>query len=121
MLPITYLLYITISITITVWVGNVLRRAGRTFLIANFQGNADIADSVNHLLLVGFYLINFGFIFLTLKYGDKTETLAGMLEFLSTKIGLVVLVLGGMHFFNMAMLVKYRNVNFLQKMQGDKQ
>ena len=108
MLPIAYAIYVITSVAIAVWVGKTLTKNGRIFLINNFKGNAELADSVNHLLLVGFYLVNFGFISLALKYGDKTETLAGMIEFLSTKIGLVILVLGGMHFFNMWALVKFR-------------
>ena len=37
----------------------------------NFHGREKLADSVNHLLLVGFYLINLGFVCLALRYGDK--------------------------------------------------
>ncbi|MDX1975352.1 MAG: hypothetical protein SFT92_06710 [Rickettsiales bacterium] len=104
-----YLIYLMISLAITVWVGRSLNKNGRVFLVENFKGNAAIADSVNHLLLVGFYLVNIGFICLALKYGDKPQTLDQGIEFLSTKIGLVVLVLGGMHFFNMRSLVQFRH------------
>ena len=108
MLPIAYAIYVIASVAIAVWVGKTLHKNGRVFLVQNFKGNTELADSVNDLLLVGFYLVNFGFICLALKYGEKTETLAGMIEFLSTKIGLVILVLGGMHFFNMFALAKYK-------------
>jgi hypothetical protein len=67
-----------------------------------------LADSVNHLLLVGFYLINIGFVCLALRYGDKPTELVGAIEFLSTKIGLVIVLLGVMHFFNMRMLMRIR-------------
>mgnify|MGYP006178043083 CR=1 FL=1 len=60
-----------------------------------------LADSVNHLLVVGFYLINLGYVTLALKLGDKPASTQGAIEFLSTKVGLVLLVLGAMHFFNM--------------------
>lgn len=107
-----YISYLLISILITVWVGHSLNRNGRIFLVENFSGNEQLADSVNHLLLVGFYLINFGFITLTLKYGDKPDTLEQGIEFLSTKTGWVILILGLMHFFNMRSLVRFRDFKF---------
>lgn len=45
---------------------------------------------------------------LALRYGTKPTDLVGAFEFLSTKVGLVVVILGIMHFFNMRMLVRYR-------------
>ena len=63
---------------------------------------------MNHLLLVGFYLINIGFVCLALRYGDKPTNAVTAVEFLSTKIGLVIVLLGFMHFFNMRMLVRFR-------------
>jgi hypothetical protein len=109
MVAINYIVYLVASILITVWVGRSLNRNGRIFLVENFRGNEQLADSVNHLLLVGFYLINFGFISLALKYGDKPYTIEGGIEFLSTKIGLVIIILGAMHFFNMRALIKFRH------------
>ena len=72
-----------------------------------------MADSVNHLLVVGFYLINIGYVSLALKYGDKPRTSQDAFEFLSTKIGLVLLILGGMHFFNVFNFVNYNALSGL--------
>jgi hypothetical protein len=104
----TYLIYVTVSLAVTIWVGQSLHGNGRVFLVENFQGREKLADSVNHLLLVGFYLVNIGFVSLALRYGDKPTDLVGAVEFLSTKIGIVIVVLGVMHFFNMRMLVRFR-------------
>jgi hypothetical protein len=103
-----YLVYLLASIALTVWVAQTLHRNGRVFLVDAFHGNERLADSVNHLLVVGFYLINAGFVALALKYGDKPRDLAQAIEFLSTKIGLVLVVLGGMHFFNVFNFAKIR-------------
>jgi hypothetical protein len=104
----TYLVYVAVSVAITVWVGRSLHGNGRVFLVENFQGRDKLADSVNHLLLVGFYLVNIGFVCLALRYGEKPTDLVGVVEYLSTKIGLVIVLLGCMHFFNMRMLVRFR-------------
>ena len=74
---------------------------GRVFLVEVFHGDESLADSVNHLLVVGFYLINFGYVSLALKIGYQVETVQASVEALSWKIGLVLLVLGCMHFFNL--------------------
>ena len=97
----TYLSYIVISILLTVWVAQTLHKNGRVFLVDVFNGNEALADSVNHLLVVGFYLINFGYVSLALKMSVYPENWAQSIEDLSWKIGLVLLVLGGMHFVNL--------------------
>lgn len=98
---ITYSVYTVVSILLTVWVARTLHRNGRVFLIEVFHGDERLADSVNHLLVVGFYLINFGYVSLALKIGYQVETIRASVEALSWKIGLVLLVLGSMHFFNL--------------------
>ena len=105
---ISYIAYVLISVTLTVWVARTLHRNGRIFLVEAFHGDEHMADSVNHLLVVGFYLINVGYITLALKYGDKPADVQGAFEFLSTKVGLVLVVLGVMHFFNMFNFDKMR-------------
>ncbi len=105
---IAYFFYLVLSVGMTLWVARTLHRNGRVFLLQAFHGREDMADAVNHLLVVGFYLINLGFVAFALRYGDKPATLQEMIEFLSTKLGLVLLVLGAMHFFNMFNFEKMR-------------
>lgn len=104
----TYAVYVVVSVALTVWVARTLHRNGRVFLVDAFSGNETLADSINHLLLVGFYLINVGYVALALKYGDKPHDVQGAIEFGSTKIGLVLLVLGVMHFFNLFVFAEVR-------------
>jgi hypothetical protein len=95
-------------VALTIWVARTLHKHGRIFLIDSFQGNEALADSVNHLLVVGFYLINIGCVSLALKYGDRPQDAQGVMEVLSTKLGLVLVILGVMHFFNMYVFSKMR-------------
>ncbi len=104
----TYAFYLPISVALTVWVARTLHKNGRYFLIDAFGGNEKLADSINHLLVVGFYLINIGYVTLALRRGDKPGDLQGAIEFLSTKVGFVLVVLGGMHFFNLYVLTRWR-------------
>lgn len=104
----SYLAYLAASVGLTVWVAQTLHKNGRIFLVDSFAGNEKLADSVNHLLVVGFYLINVGYVSLALKYGKKPTDVVEAIESFSTKIGIVLLVLGGMHFFNMYVFTRMR-------------
>jgi len=104
----TYLIYLALSIALTIWVGRTLHKNGRVFLVDVFHGNDALADSVNHLLVVGFYLINFGYVSLALKLGYEVNTAQAGIEALSVKVGMVLLVLGGMHFFNLFIFSRMR-------------
>jgi hypothetical protein len=103
-----YLIYLAISILLTVWVARTLHKNGRIFLVDCFGGNEAMADSVNHLLVVGFYLINFGYVTLALKTDNPPVDTQQVIENLSSKVGIVLLVLGGMHFLNLFVFSKLR-------------
>lgn len=115
----TYAIYVLVSVALTIWVGRTLNKNGRVFLVETLDGNDALADSVNHLLLVGFYLVNIGFVSLALRYGEKPTTYVEAVEFLSTKIGFAIVVLGIMHFFNMYALVRYRKSRLFRLLKQD--
>ena len=96
----TYLAYLLVAVPLTIWVARTLSRNGRVFLVDVFEDKEDLADAVNKLLVVGFYLLNLGFVMLYLRSGQAVEDLTGLFEALSVKIGIVMLVLGVVHFFN---------------------
>jgi hypothetical protein len=100
----TYGLYLAISIGLTVWVARVLTQTGETFLIRCFGHDTDLARSTNRLLVIGFYLVNLGFI--SLRLGDWTPGYGDLIGELGVRIGVTLLVLGGMHFFNMLMIAR---------------
>lgn len=104
----TYLVYLGISIALTIWVAHTLHKNGRIFLVDVFHGNEALADSVNHLLVVGFYLINLGYVSMALKLGYAINNTQEGIEALSVKIGMVLIVLGGMHFFNLFVFSRMR-------------
>lgn len=102
-----YVLYLLISIVITIWVARTLSTHGRTFLVRSFENEA-LADSVNHMLVVGFYLVNIGFVSLALRLGTPPTDVPEVVKYLSTKIGVVMLMLGSMHFFNLYVISHWR-------------
>jgi hypothetical protein len=103
-----YLAYLVLSIGITVWVARTLHTNGRLFLVDAFHGQEALADSVNRLLVVGFYLINLGWMIGSLRTYQSLDNARVTLEFLSDKIGTVLFVLGVMHFFNLYLFNRFR-------------
>jgi hypothetical protein len=111
---VTYLVYLAVSIALTVWVARTLHRNGRVFLVDVFDNRTDLADSVNHLLVVGFYLVNLGYVSLALKLAEKVADAVAATEALSHKVGLVLVVLGGMHFFHLFVFSRIRRAHTLR-------
>lgn len=104
----TYLAYTTLSLALTIWVARTLHRGGRVFLVDVFRGNTELADSTNHLLVVGFYLINLGYIALNLRYAFDIDTARAAVEVLSGKVGGVLVALGALHVFNLFVFSRIR-------------
>ena len=103
-----YVAYLAISLAVTIWVARTLHHNGRSFLIDAFQGNRELADSVNHLLVVGFYLINIGYVALAMRTGETIPTVRSAIELVCDKLGVVLIVLGIMHFFNLYVFNRLR-------------
>ncbi len=104
----TYAVYLSLSGAITAWVAETLSLHGRVFLIDVFHDNVSRADAVNRLLVVGFYLINLAGVLFNLSLGGSVITVWDGVHFLSSRIGLVLTVLGSMHFFNLIALMTIR-------------
>ena len=103
----SFMAYIAITIAMTIWVARTLSTNGLVFLVEAFGAQKDLAHSINHMLVVGFYLINIGFVLVALRYGARPCDLAGAIEYVSTKVGFAMLVLGAMHFTLMYVIAKY--------------
>lgn len=102
-----YAVYAVVSAGLTVWLARILGQNGQVFLEDVFVEKPDLADAVNKLLVVGFYLVNFGYALLLLR-GGHAPTLVTAIEALSMKLGSLLLSLAFMHFFNLVVLHRIR-------------
>ncbi|MFI6419805.1 hypothetical protein ACIBG6_20715 [Streptomyces sp. NPDC050842] len=114
---VAYVVYLVISVALTVWVARTLSRNGRIFLADVLHGNEKLAEAVNHLLVVGFYLVNFGFVALYLSQDEAVLDARSLFEALSVKLGVVLLVLGVMHLGNVYVLNKIRRRGVMEREQ----
>jgi hypothetical protein len=102
-----YVVYAAIAVGLTVWLARTLFRNGAVYLRDVFPDNNELAEAVNRLLVVGFYLFNLGYAALLLRSRDAS-TVVEAIETLAFKLGLLLLSLGAMHFFNMYLFHRIR-------------
>lgn len=100
-LIIAYTVYLPVTIGLTYYVANTLFKNSKVFMLDIFRGREEIALSTNHLMRVGFYLLNIGFAMLMLKTNHEVIGTQTLLEVLSLKIGGFSIYLGVMLFFNL--------------------
>jgi len=103
-----YLVYISASLGLTIWLARTLFKNGEAFLEEVFADNPRLASAVNRLLVVGFYLLNLGYAFVTLKAGNQVNTRAEGIETLGVKLGSLLLVLGALHMGNLYLFHRIR-------------
>jgi hypothetical protein len=103
-----YLAYAAASLSLTIWLARTLSKNGEVFLEEVFADNPRLASSVNHLLVVGFYLLNLGYALLTLKSDHAVETATVAIETLAVKLGSLLLSLGALHMGNLYLFHRIR-------------
>ena len=114
----TYVVYLLITVPLTIWVATTLSHNGRVFLEDVFAGDDALANAVNKLLVVGFYLLNLGFVVLFLRIKDPVADLGGLFDTLSIKVGVVMLTLGVLHFFNVYVFNSIRRRSRMESLRS---
>lgn len=103
-LMLVYLPYAAIAITLTVWLATALSRHGQVFLYAVFPDRRELADAINQLLVIGFYLVNLGWALLLLRADDvelQVHDATSAVALLTTRLGALLLLLGVAHLANL--------------------
>ncbi|WP_374011641.1 hypothetical protein [Pseudoxanthomonas koreensis] len=105
MTHLAYALYLTISIGMTIWVARALSSNGEVFLLRSFGQDTELATSTNRLLVIGFYLVNLGFI--SYRLGNWEVETVYLVPEVGSRVGISLLVLGLMHFLNMILIARF--------------
>ncbi len=98
---ISYLIYLPITFYITVIVGWVLYKKGIVFLNDAFNSNVELASILNKFLLLGYYLLNLGYAAVSIHIFSEINSITQLIEELSKRIGMLIIGLALMHYFNM--------------------
>ena len=105
-MELSFSVYLAISVAMTIWVARTLSRSGEVFLVRCFGQDEALARSTNHLLVVGFYLVNLGFVGVRMS-GWVLPPGESLVAYVGSKIGMTLLILGAMHFTNMMLIARY--------------
>lgn len=106
-----FLPYIVIAIGLTFWLARLLSRHGIVFLRSVFAPREDLANAINQLLVIGFYLVNLGWTLLLLRADELTDavhTPTDAIALLSQRLGLLLLLLGAAHLANLYVFHRVR-------------
>lgn len=104
---ILYTIHFFITVPIIVFVGWKCFTIGRIYLLDLFS-DIDTCDSVNRILLIGYYLMNIGYVIFSLSEGLQTETIDLFIVSLFTKIAKIILLIAVMHYINIFLLTHFR-------------
>lgn len=103
-----YLIYAGLAVALVVFLARTLYRNGAIFLRDVFD-DEDMAKAVNHLLVVGFYLLNLGYALLLYKVEPGGQRLTVAFNELVIRLGMLLLSLGVIHLVNMLIFWRIRN------------
>lgn len=106
-----YSLYIIPTLIITLYVGHLLHKDGK-ILLQHLISNGHLADRINDTLLLGYYLVNMGYILFAIGFwGNPEEPFLKVLE----NIGTILLILALLHYQNIACLYLFFKFKLSEK------
>ena len=100
-------LYVAVAVGLTVWLARTLFRSGTAFLHDVFEGKPELAEAVNRLLVVGFYMLNLGYALYILRATRGLDGFASV-QFLVNRLALLLVSLAGIHFVNVLVFWRIR-------------
>ncbi|MET0462539.1 MAG: hypothetical protein ABW007_05280 [Chitinophagaceae bacterium] len=106
---IAYLLYLAVTYCITVHVGLVFFRNGRVYILDLLKGEERIANSINRMLLLGYYLLNLGYAALMIRSWPTMHSWLEIFVSIGIMTGRIMLILSVIHYANMAIILYYSN------------
>ena len=105
-----YIIYLPITIFITVFVGKQCHQHGLVYVKSSFTDES-LAEAINNLLLVGYYLVNIGYAIIGLKNWEFISNAADLISEISSQTATIILILAVLHYTNIAGLTLLRKYN----------
>jgi hypothetical protein len=102
-----YVGYALFAVGLTAWLARTLFRNGSAFLYDVFEDRPALAEAVNRLLVVGFYMLNLGYAFYLLRAGRGLDAF-GAVQFFVKRLSLLLVTLALLHFVNVFVFWRIR-------------
>jgi hypothetical protein len=110
-----YVIYAIVAVGLTAWLARTLFRNGAAFLYDVFEDRPALAEAVNRLLVVGFYMLNLGYALYILRAG---RGLGGFdaIQYLVNRLAILLGTLGLIHFVNVLVFWRIRSHRELRQL-----
>lgn len=96
---VSYVIFLTISSYITIDVGRRCYNAGKSYLDYLIH-DSDLCLTINRILLGCYYLINLGYIAISLTTWDRVDSMEEVFTVTAFRIGSIALILCALHYMN---------------------
>jgi hypothetical protein len=101
----SYIIYLLLTWFITVHVGLIFYQNGKSYILNLLHGDEKLTLFINRTLLTGYYLLNLGYVTITIRFWKTVHTLTDMISSIGTMTGKIMCMLAVIHFCNMAILI----------------
>lgn len=116
----SYAIYLPMTFYLTFVVGRICFNNGEIYLHRLMNDHPDTVKSINRLLLIAYYLFNLGYAALMLSNWPQIGNLSQSILIAFTKTGLILFILGVMHYNNMLMTYYLSKIIHKQKQSLNK-
>ena len=104
---VAYLMYFAITFLIIVKVGRICYTNGNVYVAQLIPNHEDLCKKVNHLLLIGYYLLNIGYCTMTIMSWETIVSFSQLVEVISFRTSLIIMIIAIMHYLNILILTNY--------------
>ncbi len=100
----TYILYILLSSTIVILVGNWCYKNGKTYILSYFPNEINFGEGINKLLRIAYYLLNIGLAIWSLHSMREINNAVEVILEISSRLSYILLIIATLHFSNIYMV-----------------
>ena len=110
---VAYGFYLSLSIIVILKVGQICYQNGLSMMQILLEDQPRFCFKVNRTLLLGYYLLNIGYVLLTLISWKPINSMTVLMESVCFKVSLIVLIIAVLHYINL-IVVRILIKNFLK-------
>jgi hypothetical protein len=111
----SYSIYLPVTFYLTFVVGKICFTNGEIYLHRIMNDHPDNVKSINRLLLIAYYLFNLGYAAIMLSHWPVIDNISQSILIAFNKIGLILFILGILHYNNMLMTYYLSKIIHKQK------
>lgn len=104
---IAYIVFLFIIYVVTIHIGLVFYRNGEHYLKMLLPQDLHLVAPINHILLIGYYLLNLGYSTVSIIRWPEINTVEELIFNLAEHAGFIIFMLAIIHYFNMSWLFLY--------------